>query len=120
MTRPAMSTRSRRSVLLSGAALALAVAAPRAAHACTVIEPRCGTIVISRSGSDLIVKVQDASGAAAVGAEVSAREGRGAFDVQKTGTLGQTTHALGISAGSSVDVVVVIGGCRISKADCVV
>lgn len=94
------------------------VALPGAAEACTVVSS-CGTVVISRSGSNVIVVVKDKSGAAAVGAEVSARKGRGAFDVKTTGARGQTSHALNVKPGDAVDVTVDVGGCRITKSDCV-
>ena len=91
-------------MLMAGAGVLAAglIAAPSAAQACTVVVPRCGTIVISRSGSDVIVLVKDASGKAAVGATVSVRMGRGRFDEQVTGKLGQTTHPIGVSSGDAV------------------
>ncbi len=116
------STPSRRAFLVrcgaGFAALALASSAG-AASACTIVEKGCGTIVVTRSGSDVVVTVKNDSGAAQNGARVSVRKGRGAFDVQQTGRLGQTIHELDVVSGDIVDVVVDLGDCRISAPDCV-
>lgn len=112
----------RRRVLAMAAMTILAVGAasvPNSAEACIVIKKGCGTISISRSGSDVVVVVKNKSGGAAVGARVSVRMGRGAFDEKKTGKLGKTMHSIGVSSGDTVDVVVKIGGCTITKSDCV-